>query len=182
MSNNLLDKVVNIQPVGVVYNLSGSDLKEFVLNYLNKMGISGIASVGTNMLRAGSSRPEIGLYVILETSSVDVTSNMRNIPSHIRKKMEGGGYRPSEKLKQALIPICKDIRLVTKDRYVIIKCDVFKVLALMFKADPRVHTLSIPEVAKIKGDCIFTLIKGSKFVGEPEKGGDKFARLISEME
>ena len=73
-------------------------------------------------------------------------------------------------------------KLVTKERYVIIKCDVFKVLALMFKADPRVHTLSIPEVAKIKGDCIFTLIKGSKFVGEPEKGGDKFARLISDLD
>lgn len=182
MSNNLLEKVVDIQPVGVVYNLSGNDLKEFVLTYLDKVGVSGVASVGTNLLRAGSSRPEVALYIVLDQSSADVTSNMRNIPSHIRRKMEGGGYRPSENLKKALIPICKDLRLVTKERYVIIKCDVFKVLALMFKADPRVHTLSIPEVAKIKGDCIFTLIKGSKFVGEPEKGGDKFARLISDLD
>lgn len=182
-NNNLLDKTIDVNPVGVIYNVSGNDIKEFILNYLTALNVDGVANAGINVLRDGASRPDVAFYVIIDSNSKDVTSNMQNIPQHLKKKMDVGGYRASERLKKALIPICGgDIKLNVRDRYVVVKCNIFKVLALMFKAHPRMNTLAITEVAKFKGDCCLTVVKGLKFVSADNDNNDKFSRILRSMD
>jgi hypothetical protein len=99
--------------------------------------------------------------------------------------MDEGSYRVSDKLKNALYPICKEFKVgVHPDRLLYVKCDIFKALGLMFAADPKIHTISIPEVVKLKKkNAIITVIKTNKFIDKEDAGSyDKFHDIIDRIE
>jgi len=182
----LLDRNADIEPIGVVYNVTGAAIEEFVYNYLTRLKeIDGVAAVRAHVIRDGSQRPEVTLYVFLQSNSKDVASNMGNIPDHIKKKMDEGSYRASEKLKKAMYPLCKELKIgVHPERLLYVKCDVFKTLGIMFAADPKVHSITIPEVVKLKKkNSIITVVKTNKFIDKEDASSfDKFSQIIERME
>ena len=177
--SNLLEKSVNAEPVGVIYNFKTSLVDEWVYNVLtNKFKIDGIDTVKTSVTRGGKT-PEIAVYVFIKPQSANLKSNTHRIPEHIRKKMEEGVYTADNNLKSALMPLCDKFKLGTTKGLVFCKLNIFKVLGAMVAVNPREHTISILEINKMKKDSIITVLKSMKFVHENNGGdGDKYLSLI----
>ena len=190
MANNEKEKVgllstnAEVEPVGVIYNVTGSAVEEFVQGYLQGLkNIDGVAAVRLSVIRDGAERPELALYVLLHQNSKDVVTNMNNIPKHIRNKMDAGSFRASDKLRQAMYPLCKDFKIgVHRENVLYIKCDVFKALGIMLDAEPRVHTINVPSVMRIKKNSIITVIKANKFIDKRDSSVDRFSRIVDDIE
>lgn len=184
--NKLFETTVDIDPVAVVYNVQNDDIENFVYNYLtNARNIDGVAAVRVHVIRDGNKNPEVSLYLFLDMSSSDVFSNLKNVPEHLRNKMDVGGFRASEKLFNALKPIVKDFKLSAdpKEKLVYTKLDIFKVLGLMLAADRSKHYIVISEVVKLKKKrSILTVVKSNKFIDKDEASFDKFASIIESEE
>jgi len=186
-SNNLLETNVEIDPVGVVYNITGSAVEEFLYSYLvDTCKIDRVSGVRTNVVRDGSARPEMSLYVFIDDKSRDVNTGMHKISSALASRMEEGNYQISPELKEAMQPICRDFKINSNPREHVIyfKCSIFKVIGIMFAVDPRSQAITISEIARIKKrDSILTVIKTNKFLDREDSGGlDKLQNIISRIE
>lgn len=185
MENNLFKTNVDVTPVGVAYNITGRDVETFLEQYLTSINnIDGVAAVKCASLKAGSVRPEVGVYVFLNPNSKAILSSNGNIPERLRRKMDAS-YRASETLKKVLSTITRDVQLGyhAQTRNLYVKCDIFRVLGLMLAATPREHTITIPEVVQQKRNCIISVIKSSKFTDATgNKGGDKYDNIINDIE
>lgn len=180
--SKLLDKAINAEPVLVGYNFKGSMIDEWVYNLLvNKFKIDGVATVKTNIVKGGS-RPDVAIYVFLDTNSRNIRSNTSRIPDHIRKKMEEGVYNADDQLRKALIPLCDKFKLGTSRGYVFCRLNIFKVLGVMLAVNHREHGINITEINRLKKDCLLTVFKYTKFVDENNAADDKFANIIQQME
>lgn len=186
IQNKLFQTTVDIDPVAVVYNVQNEDIENFVFNYLsNARNIDGVAAVRVHVVRDGNKNPEVSLYLFLDMNSNDVFSSLKNVPEHLRSKMDVGGFRASEKLFNALKPIVKDFKLSAdpKEKLVYIKLDIFKVLGLMLAAERGKHNIVISEVVKLKKKrSILTVIKSNKFIDKDDASFDKFASIIENEE
>jgi hypothetical protein len=186
IQNKLFETTVDIDPVAVVYNVQNDDIENFVYNYLtNARNIDGVAAVRVHVVRDGNKNPEVSLYLFLDMSSSDVFSNLKNVPEHLRNKMDVGGFRASEKLFNALKPIVKDFKLSAdpKEKLVYTKLDIFKVLGLMLAAERGKHNIVVSEVVKLKKKrSILTVIKSNKFIDKDEASFDKYASIIESEE
>jgi hypothetical protein len=186
IQNKLFETTVDIDPVAVVYNVQNDDIENFVYNYLtNARNIDGVAAVRVHVVRDGNKNPEVSLYLFLDMNSNDVSSNLKNVPEHLRNKMDVSGFRASEKLFNALKPIVKDFKLSAdpKEKLVYTKLDIFKVLGLMLAADRGKHNIVVSEVVKLKKKrSILTVIKSNKFIDKEDASFDKFANIIESEE
>lgn len=187
LQNKLFETTVDIDPVAVVFNIQNEDIEKFVYEYLVKARkISGVAAVRVHVVRDGNKNPEVSLYLFLNMDSDDVISNLKSIPEHLRKKMDIGGFRASEKLFNALKPIVKEFKLSAdpKEKLVYTKLDIFKVLGLMLSADRAKHNIVISEVVKLKKKrSVLTVIKSNKFIDTDDANNfDKFSSIIESEE
>jgi hypothetical protein len=182
VEKSIVETAVSIEPVAVVYNLENDAVENFVYNYLNQIkGVEGIAAARLAVVRDGNRNPELSLYVFIDQRSKEVFTSMQNVPEHLRRKMDVGGYRASEKLHKALLPIVREYKIVSdgRNKLVYVKLDVFKVLGLMLAADPRKHNLIVTEVLKLKkGRSVTTVIKSNRYVDKDDNRGDKYLDII----
>lgn len=181
--SKILNKAVQVDPVGVVYNFKGSMVDEWVYNLLtNKFNVDGIEVVKTNVVRSGR-EPEIAVYVFMRTSSRNIRSNTSRIPEHLRKRMDDGVYTADETLKKALLPLCRNFKLGTTRGLVFCKLDIFKVIGSMLATDPRSEEIRILEInTKMKNDFVLTVLKRMKFVDESAQTSDKYSNIINQLE
>lgn len=191
MANNqnqksILETAVNIEPVAVVYNIENDAIENFVYNYLSNIkGVEGVSAVRLNVVRDGNRNPQLSLYAFFDQRSNDIFSNVNKVPEHLRRKMDLGGFRASDKLHKALLPIIREFKLISdgKERLVYTRLDVFKVLGLMLAADHRKHYLTVSEVMKMKkGRSVSTVIKSNKFVDKSDNEFDRFTNIIERNE
>lgn len=182
----LVETTVDIDPVAVVYNIQNEDIETFVYNFLTQAkGIQGVAAVRVHVVRDGSRNPELALYLFLHQDSKDVFSGLKNVPEHLRFKMDVGGLKASDKLFNALKPIVNEFKISAepKQQLFYIKLDVFKVLGLMLAAEPRKHHITVSEVVKLKKKrSIVTVIKSNRFVDKHDDGFDRFSNIIDRLE
>lgn len=185
--NSIMDTAVSIDPVAVIYNIENDVVENFVYNYLNDIkGIDGVAAVRLNVVRDGNRNPQLSLYAFLHNNSKDVFTNMKNVPEHLRRKMDMGGYRAGDKLNKALSPIIRENKIYSdgRNKVVYVKLDVFKVFGLMLAADRRAHYLTVSEVMKLKKSrSITTVIKSNKFIDKNDDDSfDRYSNIIHQNE
>ena len=110
LNNKLLEKSVDVEPVGVIYSLSSSKVEDFVYNLLvNKFDVDKVNLVKC-IVSGNKSRPEVQIGVFIDKYSADINTNRNNdIPDFIRKKLESGAAYPSQKLKQAVSALTPEI-------------------------------------------------------------------------
>lgn len=184
---SITETSINIDPVAVVFNVENDVIENFVQSYLtHTRKIEGVAAIRLHVVRDGNRNPEVALYAFFDQNSKDVYTSVRNVPKHLRHKMDMGGYKASDNLYNALKPIAKDFKLGADPRngLVYIKLNIFRVLGLMLAADSRVHQLQITEVAKLKKKkAVVSVIKQNKFIDRSDAGGfDKFSNIIDRIE
>ncbi len=180
--SKLLDKAINVEPVGVVYNFKGNAIDEWVYNLLtNKFNIDGVEVVKTNVTRVGKN-PEVVVYVFIRPSSRNVKSNIARIPEHLRKRMDEGVYTADDHLRKALLPLCDKFKLGTTRGLVFCKLDIFKVLGAMLAVNPKQQTINILDINRMKKDSVLTVMKSIKFVDENHDSSDKYSNIINQLE
>lgn len=166
---NIMDKNVDIEPSGVIYNIRTSAISEFVEDFLTKKGVDGISLVGVNVdepAKHGSS-PYVSAYLFLNQSSKHIISDINNIPQMLRNKVDKINIRLSDDIKQILYPLCgTDIRSgkVDDNGEFFIQLNIFRVIGLMFAANPNQHKLVISDAKCIPNarDAIISVIKYEK--------------------
>lgn len=186
--SSIMDTAVKIEPVAVVYNITNEEIENFVYTYLTQgKGIQGVQGVACRARKFGQS-PDISIYAFLDTSSEDIISNMRDIPPHLRNKMDLGGIRLADRLANAVRPLSNELRcgLHDSESSAWVKLDIFRVLGSMLAADRRRHNIVITRADDLKKKSIsISVVKemAPVYSGDNRQGqGDRFGNMIRDIE
>lgn len=181
-SFKLTESLVDVEPVGVVYNLTSKIVEDFTMNYLaNTKHIDGVDGCRVVMEKGQAGTDVISVYLFINQRSNDVNSKEYKVNSIIREKISNSTYTTSQNLQSALGRICRDSRLIAgKGRGLLVaKGDIFKILAMMLAVDPYRHEIQIMEMARTGKGVILTAIKKER-VSEGE-GKDKYMDIINRI-
>jgi hypothetical protein len=184
-TSSILDTAVNIEPIGVMFNIKGSDISDFVANYLESKGVTGLTDVRAVVTREGQTRPEVVLYVFVDQSSPFVVSKMDKIPPILKNKVDKIDIGLSPEFKKILTPLTgPEINSgKTEGRECFVKLDIFRALGLMLAADFRHHRIIVTDGKQISNgrDCIISVIKQESF-NQYVDPSDKRGRQIENLE
>lgn len=182
---NLLDKAVDIDPTGVLYDIKGTVIENFVEEYLASMKIDGVEKVYLKVQNEGYTNPRVALYLFMSTNSSMIASSADNVPVALKNKMDKISIRLKDELKKALYPLCgSEIEAGKKDnRTCYVQLNVFRALGLMLKVDPAVQQIVISNARREGRDSVISVIKQIKYFGGKSTGNtDKYARMIDDIE
>lgn len=182
---DVMDKIVDIDPIGAVYNVTNTQIEEFVDSYLtNTKGIQGVQVVRLIVHHEGDIyrgvQPDISFILFLDLNSPDVVSDLNKIPHHLRKLMGPSSLQASQKLTEALAPITREFNMgaSTRDDVAYVQLDLFKVLGLMFAARRNIHQIRVMDVKQTgKNRSIFMIAKVQMMVEKTNIIVDKYDRL-----
>lgn len=182
---NILDKAVDIEPTGVMYDIKGSIIESFVEEYLARQNVDGVDRVCIKIQNDGYTNPRVALYLFMNANSSMLASSAVNVPSALKNKMDKINIRLKDELKKILYPICgSEIEAGNKDdRICYVRLNIFRVLGLMLKADVATHQIVIPAARREGRESIVSVIKQIRYTGNKNtNGGDKYARMIDAIE
>lgn len=186
-ANSLLDKNVSVEPTGVIYNLRGSHVEDFAESYLVKRNIEGVEKVSVVAKREGPNRPELAVYLFIDSRSKFINSSAKEIPVNLRNKLDHIHIELSEDLKKVLYPLCgKEIKCGKTERGMCyVRLDIFRILALMLAVDHTQHNINIPSVTTIpqSNEPIFNVIKELKYRNKNGSNkADFYDNLVKNLE
>lgn len=185
-STNLLDKVVNIDPVGVIYNMTGDMVEDFVEQYLYSKGVDGVSAVKVHVKNEGRNNPYIAVYLFMNKDSKFIVSEIQSIPKVLRDKIDKVNISMSDDFKKIIAPLAgNDIesgRAEGNDYFV--KLNIFRVIGMMLAVDRRKHSLTIMDAKKFPkgGNSLFSVMKGVQYTYGGSNNGDKYTRQINNLE
>lgn len=181
----LTDTLVDVQPVGVVYNITRQTIEDFVFNYLSSTkGIDKLETVRADVRKHPQFGWVVDIYAFISPNSTHVLSKSMQVESIITQHMDSTGFKSSKQLQEALSKIAKDTRLIKTGKGnspLAVRLDTYKVLCLMLALDPYRHDLIIPEVKTVKkGSFVATVIKQEQFP-KSEGSSDKYADFMRRL-
>ena len=185
---SVLDKVVDVDPTGVSYSVKGSTVEEFVMEYLNRKNITGVSDVKVRVRSEGRNHPEVVIYLFMDQNSKFISSDMQNVPAMLRNKVDTKvNMRITDEFREVLAPLCGrgDINSgKVEGREYFVKLDIFRVVGMMFAANPNYHNLVITEAMAFPDgrDSIFSVFKTMKTVGYSGNKNDKRSSQIDYIE
>lgn len=188
-NNSLLDNLTNIEPSGVMYNLKGSDIEAFVEDYFQKRGVP-IDGTHLRVNREGANSPNMDFFIFINVKNENIVSTSRDIPEALRAKAADVNIELSDKLKDVVTALIDQriefSRAQGDRRYIYIKLNIFRILALMFCCEPGKHRAVVLDVRKIPSrndDCIINFIKQIWFRSDNRSpNNDRFSKVIAELE
>lgn len=183
----ILDRVVDVEPSGVIYTIKGSTVEEFVEEYLSRKGVDGVSEVKVHVRSEGRNRPDIALYLFMDQNSKYITSQMSNVPPMLRNKVDTKvNMSLSDNFRQILYPLCGNNIQSGKaeNREYYVKLDIFRAVGMMFAVNASRHALVISDVKSIPGgrDCVISVIKNETFSGFSSGNADNYSRQIDYIE
>lgn len=185
VKRNLLDKAVDLEPSGILYNVRGSMIENFIEEYLARKGIDGVEKVYLKVQNEGYTNPRVALYLFMSTNSSMIASSVDNVPVALRNKMDKISIRLKDELKTALYPLCgKEFEAGKKDnKTCYVQLNIFRAVGLMFKVDAATQQIVISNASREGRDSVISIVKQIKYVSG--KGGtstDKYAKMIDDIE
>ena len=181
----LTETLVDVQPVGVVFNITKQTIEDFVYGYLaNTKGIDKFETVRATVRKTPQYGWVIDVYAFISPNSSDVQSKSMQVESIITQHMDSTGFKSSKRLQEALSKISKDTRLMKTGKGnspLAVKLDTYKILCLMLALDPYRHDLIIPEVKTVKKNgFVATVIKQEQFP-KSEGTNDKYEEFMRRL-
>ena len=162
-NNDLLNKSVNVDPIGVIYSITSTDVENYVYNLLQSKGIDGVQFVKC-VVSGNEKRPEVQVGVFMNKHSKNIRSNSRNndIADFLKKQLDSGLYYPDNDLATILKPLTHEVKLQLQGNQVICLLDIFRVLGLMLLVNPRFHNINIAEATRVKKESVMIVYKTVK--------------------
>lgn len=164
MSKNkeeLLNKAIDINPIGLIYSITATDCEEFLSSLFKKQGVEAYCKVAVS---GNEKRPEVmcGVFINKNSNHIKTNNNNNNVADFLKKKMDSGLYYPDQQLSQLLKPLTKEVKLHLQGNQVVCLLDIFRVLGLMLMVDPRKHSINITEAKRIKSESVMIVWKTIK--------------------
>jgi len=183
--NNILDKTIDINPVGVIYNLTSEIIEDYVEQYLASKGVDNISRVKLMVRNEGKTSPYVALYLFLNKNSSAIVSNINSIPPVLRDKIDKVSVSMSDEFKKVVTPLTgNDIesgRAEGADYYV--KLNIFRAIGMMLSADPRKHNLVITDAKRLpRGNSVISVLKGTNYNYGGSSDNDKYSRQVDSLE
>lgn len=159
--NELLNKAVDLDPIGLIYSITATECEDFLTNLFGKQGIDCYVKVTVS---GNEKRPEVmaGVFINKNSKHIKSNSNNNNVADFLKKKMDSGLYYPDQQLSQLLKPLTKEVKLHFQGNQVVCLLDIFRVLGLMLMVDPRKHCINITEAKRIKSESVMIVWKTIK--------------------
>ena len=159
--NDLLNKAVDLDPIGLIYSITATEAEDFLTNLFSKQGIDCYVKVAVS---GNEKRPEVmcGVFINKNSKHIKSNSNNNNVADFLKKKMDSGLYYPDQQLSQLLKPLTKEVKLHMQGNQVVCLLDIFRVLGLMLMVDPRKHSINITEAKRIKSESVMIVWKTVK--------------------
>lgn len=185
VKNNLLDKTIDIEPVGVIYNLTSEMVENYVENYLYKSGVDGVSRVKLLVRNEGRTNPYISLYLFIDRNSKAIVSSVQSVPDILKDKIDKVRMNLSDDFKKIIRPLVgQDIesgRAEGRDVYV--KLNIFRTVGMMLSVTPGKHNLTISDAKRLpKGNAVFSVVKTSNYSYGSSDDGDKYSRQVNDLE
>lgn len=182
----LTDALIDVQPVGVVYNITKQTIEDFVYNYLsNTKGIDKFEAVRAEVRKTPQFGLVIDIYGFISPSSSHVTSKSMKVNSIITQQMDSTSFKTSSELQSALSKIAKDTRLIKTGKGsgapLAVRLDTYKVLSLMLAVDPYRHELAITEVKQMKKNSFAATVIKQETFPKSEGTNDKYSDFMRRM-
>ncbi len=182
-TQTLLKTNVDVEPVGVIYNLSGHVIEESVMKYFEKLGIQDAVAV---RLRVEETRhgKQVSVFAFFKKNSENIISNLKDVPDYLRSRMGSNSLHASEKLKSALRGLTKDVNLAVDRDVVYVRLNIFNCLAIVLNANPKVHEITINDIQKgRKKDefVILSVIKSVRYRSEFSNPEDKYSKILDRL-
>lgn len=180
-NNGLLSKAVAVDPIGVIYSLTSSEVESFVYDLFKKQGINDVfvkCSVAGN-----EKRPEVmvGVFINKHSKCIRTSNNNRDVADFLKRQMDSGLYYPDQQLTALLKPMTKEVKLHLQGNQVVCLLDIFKVLGLMLLAKPGKHQLNITEAKRIKGESVMIVWKTLRSNGSFESDNDSASKTLAKL-
>ena len=160
--NELLNKAVDLDPIGLIYSITASECEDFLTGLFNKQGINdAYVKVAVS---GNEKRPEVmcGIFINKNSKHIKSNSDTNNVADFLRKKMDSGLYYPDQQLTQLLKPLTKEVKLHIQANQVVCLLDIFRVLGLMLMVNPHKHSINITEAKRIKSESVMIVWKTVK--------------------
>lgn len=181
---DLVQTVIGAEPVVVGFNITGTEIADFLNVYLQKAGVNG-AGVAVQAINTGTVNPKLGIIVTLNKANRDIISNGGGGNSHnneilpvFTQGIQTGGLRASEKLSSVLGPLSiekktKVYRSQKNKKFVYIPVCPIKTIAVMLQSNPKYSMINITAVHRSKGEIIVSVFKQLKdsTIGRGNEGG-----------
>jgi hypothetical protein len=187
IGEKLLQKnVENLEPIGVAYNIPSELIESFVVNYLkDTKSIDGLGGVRLKVVKGGDMN-KVRLGAFFYTTSKDISTPMCSgeMLELLADKMPTDGYMMTDKLKKALIPLCKKLELNPMSKNVVaIELNIFSVLGMMLAVDRTAFRLIITAVEAVSNTrAVLTVIKKLAYQDtSSEKDYDQFNAMMDRM-
>ena len=168
-----------------MYNIKGSDVEEYVEDYLAKRGVNGVSEVKVRVRSEGKVHPEVAIYLFMNQDSKFISSEMNNVPAMLRNKVDNKvNMKLTDEFRKILYPLCgNEIRSgKAENREYFVKLDIFRAVGMMFSVNPNRHSLVITDAKNIPGGSLISIVKNEKFFGSSGNKGDNRARQIDNLE
>lgn len=177
--NELLNKAVDLDPIGLIYSITASECEEFLTGLFAKQGIDVYSKVAVS---GNEKRPEVmcGIFISKNSKHIKSSSNNNNVADFLKKKLDSGLYYPDQQLSQLLKPLTKEVKLHIQGNQVVCLLDIFRVLGLMLMVDPRRHAINITEAKRIKSESVMIVwktIKQQNDFGNNDSASKTLAKL-----
>lgn len=178
--------VVDIEPSLVGFAIDNEEIQNFVMSYLGKHNIDRLEASRVRVIRQGS-HTEAKVYAFISMKSTDVNSSNRKggngVHRHLQNKIDMGGFKVSEKLRKAVLPLVKgndvQVRQDVRNNVVFVELDIFRVLGLMLDVNPQIHQLNIPKIDELKkGSSVINVIKSNRYIERGPRNIDKYSRIV----
>ena len=179
-TEELLQTNVDVEPVGVIYNLTANVIEKAITEYLIERGIKDTLAVRLRVDQLRN-RTEVSVFAFFDKNSSNITSNMNKIPEYLRNRVQSGALKPSEKLQEVLRGLTSDTSLAVDKDIAYVRLNIFKCLGLVLHANPRNQEILINEIKQgnKKDDfIILSVIKKVRYRSNFNNPEDKFSRIL----
>lgn len=188
---DILNSNVDIEPVGVVWNLKKTDIEAFISEYFANRGVGDNTTVQVHVKSEGKARPSVTIYAFVPQGSDLIQTTVTEMPELIRNKVDND-IEPviSDSFKKILQPLCgNNIRVgkVPGRRMFFVQLNIFYSIGLMLKAVPDQHKLIITEAKTIPNsrDAVISVIKQNApnfGKGRHNNGGTDYESIMDRLD
>lgn len=179
-SQPLTTTLSKLTPISVGYNITDYQIEEFVLEAFRKAGFEPEAVRLQPYRNAGQSRVNVIAFFNKNDDRI-MGRSTRNVLPHLVNRIDTEGIKLNNKFAEYAAAFAEGDNVVsyTRDKYLLVKLDIFAVIGLMLGAVPEQHFVEISGITNVGKDVVITAFKSTLVKRGKRKGkGDKFSSLI----